>query len=73
MVYMGTATHDADFALILPALDRLAAEMHGRFDLTLIGAVRRRAQATVAETPAAAGRRNGLSALRSLADARRAI
>ena len=41
MVYMGTATHDADFALILPALDRLAAEMPGRFDLTLIGAVRR--------------------------------
>ena len=41
MVYMGTATHDADFALILPALDKLAAEMPGRFDLTLIGAVRR--------------------------------
>jgi O-antigen biosynthesis protein len=41
MVYMGTATHDADFALILPALDRLAAEMPGRFDLSLIGAVRR--------------------------------
>jgi hypothetical protein len=41
MVYMGTATHDADFALILPALDRLAAELPGRFDVTLIGAVRR--------------------------------
>ena len=41
MVYMGTATHEADFALILPALDRLAVELPGRFHLALVGAVRR--------------------------------
>jgi O-antigen biosynthesis protein len=40
MVYLGTAIHDVDFDLILPALDRLATEFPGRFDLTLIGAPR---------------------------------
>lgn len=40
-LYTGTATHDDDFALILPALDRLYEECPGRFSLTLIGAVRR--------------------------------
>lgn len=37
MLYMGTNTHGPDFALIRPALDRLAAERPGQFELTLIG------------------------------------
>jgi hypothetical protein len=37
ILYMGTATHAADFAMIRPALDRLAAERPNAFDLTLIG------------------------------------
>ena len=37
MLYMGTATHGADFATIRPALDRLWAEREGRFDVTLVG------------------------------------
>ena len=37
MLYMGTATHGADFAMIRPALDRLWAERGGRFDVTLVG------------------------------------
>jgi hypothetical protein len=37
MLYMGTNTHGADFALIRPALERLAAERPGQFELTLIG------------------------------------
>jgi hypothetical protein len=41
MIYMGTATHDADFALIVPALDRLAELYPGQFELGIIGAVRR--------------------------------
>lgn len=40
-LYMGTATHDGDFQDVLPAFERLEAEMPGRFDLTIIGAVRR--------------------------------
>lgn len=37
MLYMGTHTHAADFAHIRPALDALAAERPGAFDVTLIG------------------------------------
>ena len=37
MLYMGTNTHGADFALIRPALERLAEERPGAFELTLIG------------------------------------
>jgi len=37
MLYMGTNTHGADFALIRPALERLAEERPGQFELTLIG------------------------------------
>lgn len=40
LLYMGTATHDADFELILPALDRLHATYPGRFALTAVGALR---------------------------------
>ncbi len=39
-LYMGTATHDGDFQEALPGLKRLAEEMPGKFDLTIIGAVR---------------------------------
>jgi len=37
MLYMGTHTHGADFALVRPALDRLFAERGDAFDVTLIG------------------------------------
>ena len=37
MLYMGTHTHAADWALIRPALDRLWETHEGRFDVTLIG------------------------------------
>lgn len=37
MVYMGTATHDADFRMILPALDTLHEKYQGSFSLTAIG------------------------------------
>lgn len=37
MLYMGTATHAEDFAVIRPALDRLWTEREGRFDVTLVG------------------------------------
>lgn len=37
MLYMGTNTHGPDFALIRPALERLANERPGQFELTLIG------------------------------------
>jgi hypothetical protein len=37
MLYMGTNTHGPDFAVIRPALERLAAERPGQFELTLIG------------------------------------
>lgn len=40
MVYMGTSTHDADFDMIMPALDALAKERPNSFELTLISAVR---------------------------------
>lgn len=36
-VYMGTATHGADFDMILPALDRLDAAFPHSFQLTVIG------------------------------------
>lgn len=41
MVYMGTFTHDADFDMIMPALDALAKERPDSFELTLISAVRK--------------------------------
>jgi hypothetical protein len=37
MLYMGTNTHGPDFALVRPALERLAEERPGQFELTLIG------------------------------------
>jgi hypothetical protein len=37
LLYMGTRTHNADLALILPELDALAAARPGLFELTLIG------------------------------------
>jgi hypothetical protein len=37
MLYMGTHTHGADFAMIRPALERLAEERPGSFELTVIG------------------------------------
>ncbi|WP_228064351.1 glycosyltransferase [Novilysobacter avium] len=40
LLYMGTATHDADFAAILPALDALAELRPDSFQLTNIAAVR---------------------------------
>lgn len=40
-VYMGTATHDGDFQEALAGFERLASERPDRFDLTIIGAVRR--------------------------------
>ncbi len=40
-VYMGTATHDADFAMILSALDRLAKTHSGQFRVSIVGAVTR--------------------------------
>ncbi len=39
ILYMGTATHDNDFALVLPALDELAKTYPNSFELTVIGAV----------------------------------
>jgi glycosyltransferase involved in cell wall biosynthesis len=37
---LACATHDADFQLVLPALETLAQEYPGMFALTIIGAVR---------------------------------
>ncbi len=37
LVYMGTATHDADLKIILPVLDKLDVGFPGSFTLTLIG------------------------------------
>jgi hypothetical protein len=37
MLYMGTATHGPDFALLRPALEQLASERPGSFELTLVG------------------------------------
>ena len=39
LLYMGSRTHDADLALILPELDALAAQDPGAFRLTLVGGV----------------------------------
>ncbi|MFM7513448.1 MAG: hypothetical protein ACKO3F_08820, partial [Cyanobium sp.] len=39
MLYMGSRTHDADLALILPELDALAARDPHAFRLTLVGGV----------------------------------
>lgn len=40
--YMGTATHDADLALVLPALAELQARHGGRLRFEVIGGARRR-------------------------------
>lgn len=40
-LYMGTPTHDADFEVMLPALDDLWARRRGRFQVTLVRALRR--------------------------------
>lgn len=40
MVYMGTITHDADFAMIIPALKRLHEGYEGQFELHVIGVAR---------------------------------
>ncbi|MDQ3123753.1 MAG: hypothetical protein M3Q14_03675 [bacterium] len=37
MIYMGTATHDADMAMLLPTLQILADKYPGSFTLTVIG------------------------------------
>ncbi len=39
LLYMGTVSHDADFATIYPVLKSLAEQQPGSFSLTLIGAV----------------------------------
>lgn len=39
ILYMGTATHDRDLALVMPAFDRLHAEGRIRFELSLADAV----------------------------------
>lgn len=36
-VYMGTATHHEDLAIVMPAFERLAQNYPGQFELTLIG------------------------------------
>jgi hypothetical protein len=40
LLYMGTLTHHGDFPVLRPALDALARDRPGSFELTLIGAVR---------------------------------
>jgi processive 1,2-diacylglycerol beta-glucosyltransferase len=40
--YMGTATHDDDLAMVLPALTELAARHPGRLNFEVIGGARRR-------------------------------
>lgn len=37
LLYMGTGTHEADFALIRPSLEQLWIRNAGQFDVTLIG------------------------------------
>jgi glycosyltransferase involved in cell wall biosynthesis len=37
IVYIGTFTHDADFAAVAPALGRLVAESHGRIGFDMVG------------------------------------
>ncbi len=41
ILYMGTATHDADFAIVEPALARLHAEFAGRVRIDMIGVTAR--------------------------------
>ncbi len=41
--YMGTATHDADFALVLPALRAVCRRHAGRVVVELVGVIRREA------------------------------
>lgn len=41
MVYMGTVTHDKDFEIVIPALERLHAKYPGKFKLYVIGIARR--------------------------------
>jgi len=40
-VYMGTPTHDEDFKLVYPAFEKLARQFPDRFNLTVVGAVRK--------------------------------
>jgi len=37
MIYMGTATHDEDFRMLLGALDKLAKQFPRKFELSVIG------------------------------------
>jgi hypothetical protein len=37
ILYMGTTTHDGDFALIAPVLDRLHASRPGEFEVVMVG------------------------------------
>lgn len=37
LLYMGTVSHDADFAMIMPALDKVAENYPNSFKLTVIG------------------------------------
>lgn len=39
-LYMGTATHDADYSMILNSLDEANRQRPGSFEVTIIGAVR---------------------------------
>ena len=45
LLYMGTTTHEADFAVLRPALEALAADRPGSFELALVRAVDRPAPA----------------------------
>ena len=59
LLYMGSRTHDADLALILPELDALAAQDPDAFRLTLVGGLSQPLQRpwlTVAEVPLEARR-----------------
>ena len=59
LLYMGSRTHDADLALILPELDALAGRDPDAFRLTLVGGVSQPLQRpwlTVAEVPLEARR-----------------
>ena len=40
IIYMGTATHEKDFLMVLPALEELAKKRPGSFELTIIGVAR---------------------------------
>ena len=41
LLCMGTATHDGDFALVMPALDRLAAQFGDRVEIDVLGVTAR--------------------------------